>query len=76
MLDEVKCVSSHAVTIGNQIVSIVRFGNDKNLCIFFLLLSNVIGIGRAVARVSRLTFLMDCRMLIKIFNNRYSARLN
>jgi len=69
-----KFVFGQFVTIGNQIFSILRFGNDKNLWIFFLLLSNVIGIGRVVAKASKRTFLIDCRMLIKISSKMHSAR--
>jgi|GEM_PF-6316883 len=59
-------VDNQFVTIGNQIFSIERFGNDKNLCIFFLLLSNKMGIGIDAARVSKLTFLIDRRRLMRI----------
>ena len=52
--------------MGTQILLILKFGSDKNLWIFFLLLSNVIGIGKALAKDSKLTFLIDCRRLIKI----------
>ncbi len=54
-----KYVSNHLVTIRNQFFSIVNEGNDKNLWIFLLLLSNVIGMGRAVAKASKLTFLRE-----------------
>ena len=54
----------------------LREGDDKNLCIFFLLLANLIGIGRAVAKASNLTFLIDCSRIIKILSKMYSARLS
>ena len=54
----------------------LREGDDKNLCIFFLLLANLIGIGRAVAKASNLTFLTDCSRIIKILSKMYSARLS
>ncbi len=42
--------------------------NDKNLCIFFLRLSNLIGNGRDAANFSRFTSLIDCRRLTKMVN--------
>jgi len=69
-------MSNYAVTIDNQILAIVSFGDDKNLCIFFFLLANLIGIGRAVAKASNLTFLIDCSRIIKILSKMYSARLS
>jgi hypothetical protein len=39
-------------------------------------LSKVMGMGRAVARVSRLIFLTDWRMVIKIFKKRYSVAVS
>ncbi len=42
----------------------------------FPLLSNFMGIGSAFAKLSKLTCLIDCKIWSRIFNNRYSPRLN
>ena len=52
----------------------LSIGKERNLCIFFRLLSKKIGIGKAVANFFRLTYLIFCKRLINREQSKYSER--
>ena len=62
-----KYISSKLDKIGNQILSKFKVGKDKNRCSLFLLLSNFIPRGKALANFYRLTLLIDCSRITTIF---------
>jgi len=58
-----KYVFNQTLINGNHISFNRKLDSDKNLCIFFRRLSNLIGIGKALAKLSKLTCLRELQNL-------------